>query len=49
MAYEADVEAHMDGFEDVGSCNDTRRQSMIEMGLCYDAIKQGVMLKWDGS
>ena len=29
VAYEADVEAHMDGFEDVGSCHDVRRQSMI--------------------
>jgi hypothetical protein len=29
VAYEADVEAHMDGFEDVGPCHDARRQSMI--------------------
>ena len=42
MAYEADVEAHMDGFEDVGLCHDARRQSMVELGLCDDMMRQGL-------
>ena len=42
VAYEADVEAHMDGFEDVGSCHDARRQSMVELGLCDDMMRQGL-------
>ena len=28
MAYEADVEAHMDGFDDDGLCHVAKRQSM---------------------
>ena len=32
VAYEADVEAHMDRFDDD-----------VEMGLCYDAMKQSMM------
>ena len=35
MAYEADVEAHMYGLDDV------------EMGLCHDAMRQAMMLRWD--
>ena len=36
MAYEADVEAHMDRFDDD-----------VEMGLCHDAMRQTMMLRWD--
>ena len=32
MTYEADVEAHMDRFDDD-----------VEMGLCYDAMKQSMI------
>ena len=34
MAYEADDKAHIDRFDDD-----------VEMGLCYDAMKQSMM--WD--
>ena len=36
MAYEADVEAHMDRFDDD-----------VEMGLSHDAMRQTMMLRWD--
>ena len=36
VAYEADVEAHMYRFDDD-----------IEMGLCHDAMRQTMMLRWD--
>ena len=36
MAYEANVEAHMDRFD-----HDD------EMGLCYDVKRQSMMLRWD--
>ena len=35
MAYEADVEAHMYGLDDV------------EMGLCHDAMRQAMMMMMD--
>ena len=37
MAYEAGVGAHMDRFDD----------DDVEMGLCYDAMTQSMMLRWD--
>ena len=36
MAYEADVEAHMDRFDDD-----------VEMGFCHDAMRQTMMLRWN--
>ena len=36
MAYEADVEAHMDRLDDE-----------VEMRLCHDAMRQTMMLKWN--
>ena len=36
MAYEADEKAHMDRFDDD-----------VEIGLCRDAMRQTMMLKWD--
>ena len=45
MTYEADVEAHMDGFDDgtLPGCEEAKHE--IEMGLCHDARRQAIMLR----
>ena len=48
VAYEADMEAHVDGFDDEGLCHDAKRRSM-RLRWDFAMMRWGKVWCWDGT